>query len=124
MFSEEQKTSKASNNYYLRAGHHAGMTSVDKTGKKITAKKQVGQHPGTIESKQFEKSERGWVNITGIVGQHETERWVSMLRNLHLYGFELFVRCQRETYDDKGMFEYHYKNILFAESKESGIKYL
>jgi len=41
-----------------------------------------------------------------------------------LYSFELFVRRQRETYDDKGMFEYHYKNILFAESKESGIKYL
>ena len=41
-----------------------------------------------------------------------------------LYGFELFVRRQRETYDDKGMFEYHYRNILFAESKESGIKYL
>jgi len=41
-----------------------------------------------------------------------------------LYGFELFVRRQRETYDDKGMFEYHYKNILFAGSKESGIKYL
>ena len=41
-----------------------------------------------------------------------------------LYGFELFVRRQRETYDDNGMFEYHYKNILFAESKESGLKYL
>ena len=41
-----------------------------------------------------------------------------------LYGFELFVRRQRETYDDKGLFEYHYKNILFAESKDSGIKYL
>ena len=39
------------------------------------------------------------------------------------YGFELFVKCQRETYDDKVIFEYHYKNILFAESKESGIKY-
>jgi len=41
-----------------------------------------------------------------------------------LYGFDLFIRRQRETYDDKGMFEYHYKNILFAGSKESGIKYL
>jgi N12 class adenine-specific DNA methylase len=41
-----------------------------------------------------------------------------------LYGFELFVRRQRATYDDKGMVEYHYKNILFAESRESGIKYL
>ena len=42
----------------------------------------------------------------------------------NLYGFDLFVRRQRETYDDNGMFEYHYKNILFAESKESGVKYL
>ena len=25
---------------------------------------------------------RGWVNITGMVGQHKTERWVNMLRNL------------------------------------------
>ena len=40
-----------------------------------------------------------------------------------LYGFELFVKCQRETYDDKVIFEYHYKNILFAESKESCVKY-
>ena len=34
-----------------------------------------------------------------------------------LYGFELFVRRQRETYDDKRMFEYHYKNMLFAAIK-------
>jgi hypothetical protein len=46
------------------------------------------------------------------------------MKIVSLYGFTLFVRRQRETYDDKGMFEYHYKNILFAESKESGIKYL
>lgn len=41
-----------------------------------------------------------------------------------LYGFELFVKRHREIYYDKGMFEYHYKKILFAESKERGIKYL
>jgi len=41
-----------------------------------------------------------------------------------LYGFELIIRRQQEAFDDKGMIEYHYKNILFAESKESGIKYL
>ena len=84
LFSEEQKTSKASNNYYLRVGHHAGMTSVNLTSKKITAKKQVGQHPGIIEPKQFENFERGWVNITGMVGHHKTERWMSMLRNLQM----------------------------------------
>jgi hypothetical protein len=74
LFSEEQKTSKTSNNYYLRGkdevGHprnggagYAGMTCVDKSGKKITAKKQVGQHPGIIELKEFENFEKG-------VGQH------------------------------------------------------
>ena len=51
----------------------------------------MGQLPGTIESKQFEKSERGWVNITGMVGQHETERWVSMLRNLQTDRFGIIV---------------------------------
>jgi hypothetical protein len=36
----------------------------------------------------------GWVNITGMVGQHKTEWWVNMLRNLQLcrffYPFVLF----------------------------------
>ena len=40
-----------------------------------------------------------------------------------LYGFGLFIRRQRETLDSKSMFEYQYRNIFYAESKESGIKY-
>ena len=63
-------------------GQHAGMTSVNKTSKKVIAKKQVGQHPGIIKLKMFEIKKRGWVNITGMVGQHKTEWWVNMLRNL------------------------------------------
>jgi len=42
----------------------------------------VGQHPGIFKSTQFENHKKGWVNITGMVGQHETERWVNMKRNL------------------------------------------
>ena len=41
----------------------------------------------------------------------------------NLYGFDLYIRRQKETYEDKGMFEYRYQNIFYAESKESGIKY-
>ncbi|MBR2647962.1 MAG: helicase-related protein [Sediminibacterium sp.] len=40
-----------------------------------------------------------------------------------LYGFGLFIRRQKETYEDKGMFEYKYSNVFYAESKKSGIKY-
>ena len=40
-----------------------------------------------------------------------------------LYGFDLFIRRQKETYEDKGLFEYRFQNIFFAEGKESGIKY-
>ena len=40
-----------------------------------------------------------------------------------LYGFDLFIRRQKETYEDKGIFEYKYTNVFYAESKESGIKY-
>lgn len=41
-----------------------------------------------------------------------------------LYGFGLFIKRQREAYDEKGMFEYHYRNIFYTENKETGIKYL
>ncbi|MFM9910402.1 MAG: hypothetical protein ACKVOW_13695 [Chitinophagaceae bacterium] len=41
----------------------------------------------------------------------------------NLYGFDLYIRRQKETYEDKGMFEYRYQNIFYAESTTSGIKY-
>ena len=40
-----------------------------------------------------------------------------------LYGFDLFIRRQKETYEDKGLFEYKYSNVFYAESKETSIKY-
>ena len=40
-----------------------------------------------------------------------------------LYGFGLFIRRQKETYEDKGIFEYKYSNVFYAESKKSSIKY-
>jgi hypothetical protein len=40
-----------------------------------------------------------------------------------LYGFALFIKREREVYDEKGIFEYHYKNTFYAENPESGIKY-
>jgi len=39
------------------------------------------------------------------------------------YGFDLYIRRQQETYEDKGMFEYRYQNVYYAESKKTGIKY-
>ncbi len=43
------------------------------------AKFRVGQHAGIA---QIKLQVSGWVNITGMVGQHETEWWVNMVRNL------------------------------------------
>lgn len=40
-----------------------------------------------------------------------------------LYDFDLFIRRQKETYEEKATFEYRYQNIFYAEGKESGIKY-
>ena len=40
-----------------------------------------------------------------------------------LYGFDLSIRRQKETYEDKGLFEYKYSNLFYAESKQTGIKY-
>lgn len=41
----------------------------------------------------------------------------------YLYDFELYIRRQKETYEDKGLFEYKYSNVFYAESKQTGIKY-
>lgn len=40
-----------------------------------------------------------------------------------LYGFDLFIRRQKETYEDKGFFEYKYSNVFYAGNKQTGIKY-
>jgi hypothetical protein len=41
----------------------------------------------------------------------------------NLYGFDLYIRQQREAFEEKGSFEYRYYNTLYAERPESGIKY-
>lgn len=40
-----------------------------------------------------------------------------------LYGFDLYIRRQREAWSDNGKDEYRYFNNFYAESRESGIKY-
>lgn len=40
-----------------------------------------------------------------------------------LYGFELYIRQQREAIEEKGTFGYTYYNTLYAKRHESGIKY-
>ncbi|MBT2564674.1 DEAD/DEAH box helicase family protein [Pedobacter sp. ISL-68] len=40
-----------------------------------------------------------------------------------LYGFDLCIRRQKETYEEKGMFEYRYSNSFYAQHKDDGIKY-
>lgn len=90
---------------------------------------------------QFDKDEtkKNPVQINGIdsidpeiIGKHLiylSQVWKPVLEESEtmkigsLYGFELFIRNQREAYEEKGMFAYRDKNIFFAESK-SGIKYL
>ena len=47
----------------------------------------MGQHPGIFKL-LYKKGhlfflKNGWVNISGMVGQHKSEWWVNMVRNLH-----------------------------------------
>jgi len=41
-----------------------------------------------------------------------------------LYGFDLFIRRQQEAWEENGMTSYRYNNNFYAESPESGIKYI
>ena len=40
-----------------------------------------------------------------------------------LYGFELYIHRQRESYEEKGLFEYRYSNSFYAQRSQDGIKY-
>ena len=40
-----------------------------------------------------------------------------------LYGFDLYIRRQRESYEEKGLFEYRYSNSFYAQRSLDGIKY-
>lgn len=40
-----------------------------------------------------------------------------------LYGFDLYIRRQKEAYEEKGMFEYRYSNSFYAQHKDDGVKY-
>lgn len=40
-----------------------------------------------------------------------------------LYDFNLYIRRQKETYEEKGIFEYRYSNSFYAQHKDEGIKY-
>lgn len=40
-----------------------------------------------------------------------------------LYGFDLYIRRQREAYEENGLFEFRHSNSFYATRKESGIKY-
>ncbi len=40
-----------------------------------------------------------------------------------LYGFDCMIRRQKETFENKNLFEYRYQNAFFVESKTTGIKY-
>lgn len=41
-----------------------------------------------------------------------------------LYDFSLYIRREKQAFEDKGMFEYHYHNTFYAQSKETDLKYL
>jgi hypothetical protein len=40
-----------------------------------------------------------------------------------LYGFSLFIRRERETYKEEGLFQYRYSNSFYAQRGQDGIKY-
>ena len=40
-----------------------------------------------------------------------------------LYDYGLYIRREKQPYENQGIFEYRYHNTFYAESKESGLKY-
>lgn len=74
---------KAANNYCLEGGSTCRNDTTVKNGNK----KNSDQQGGSTSRNKLKLlinlgPETGWVNITGMVGQHKSERWVNMVWNL------------------------------------------
>ncbi len=113
---DKEKTSLTLSKLTLDASSYKSQLQYDKDGTKLNP----------IQLDSFNSAD---AEATGIYLIKQSFNWKPSfsedgpLKIGSLYDFDLYIRRQKETYEDKGMFEYRYQNIFYAEGKESGIKY-
>lgn len=114
--SDKEKTVQTLNKLTLDEGNYKNQLQYDKDGAKLNH----------IQLDSFNSVDAEAIGIYLIrlsANWRPTLGEDGIMKIGKLYGFDLFIRRQKETYEDKAMFEYRYQNIFYAEGKDSGIKY-
>ncbi len=113
---EKGKVIQTLNKLLVDEKHYKGQLTYDKEGIKF--------NPVKIEGLNNADAEIIGAHLIGLytgwkpqIGEDEYKKIGS------LYNFDLYIRRQKETYEDKGLFEYKYSNVFYAESQQTGIKY-
>ncbi|MBN8718386.1 MAG: DEAD/DEAH box helicase family protein [Sediminibacterium magnilacihabitans] len=114
--SDKKKTGQMLAKLALDAESYKGQLQFDKDGTKLNP----------IQLERFNSADAGAIGAY-LIKQSVTwkpsleEDGISKIGNL--YGFDLYIRRQKETYENKGLFEYKFQNVFYAESKQTCIKY-
>jgi hypothetical protein len=113
---EKDKTVQTLNKLSIDEKQYKSQLAYDKEGIKLNPVKIDGLNNADAEviGNSLIKLYTGWKPNAG----EDDNKILGVL-----YGFDICIRRQKETYEDKGMFEYKYSNVFYAESKQTGIKY-
>lgn len=113
---ERQKTVTTLDKLQKDEAHYKGVLKVDKEGTKINPLQIDG-----FSGSDAEKLGNHLLNLSAKwkpdLGEGEEKKIGS------LYGFDCYIRQQKETYEQAGLFEYKMVNTFYATRPETGIKY-
>lgn len=113
---EKRKVIETLNKLVVDETHYKGQLTYDKEGIKF--------NPVKIEGLNNTDAEIIGGHLIGLYTEWKPETNADDYKKIGtLYNFDLYIRRQKETYEDKGLFEYKYSNVFYAESKQTGIKY-
>jgi hypothetical protein len=113
---EKGKVIQTLNKLLVDEKHYKGQLTYDKEGIKF--------NPVKIEGLSNADAEIIGAHLIGLYTGWKPQIGEDEYKKIgKLYNFDLYIRRQKETYEDKGLFEYKYSNVFYAESKQTGIKY-
>jgi N12 class adenine-specific DNA methylase len=113
---EKGKVIQTLNKLLVDEKHYKGQLTYDKEGIKF--------NPVKVEGLNNADAEIIGAHLIGLYTGWKPQIGEDEYKKIgNLYNFDLYIRRQKETYEDKGLFEYKYNNVFYAESKQTGIKY-
>lgn len=116
MQNDRVSTSKTLEKLKVDESLYKGKLQLDKEGIKVNPIQLIGTKSVDSEvlGKHIIDLYKGWKPKA----EDENEQKIG-----NLYGFDLYIRRQKDAYEENGLFEYRYSNSFYASRSGDGIKY-